>query len=65
MRNALVLGLLALSATPATTVWGHSHHDHEKDEVVLTDSRKEELLMKWEQEVTNPLTLVYDDDELT
>jgi agmatinase len=47
IKNALVLGL-ALS----TSVLAHSHHDHEhEEEIVLTDSKKEELLLKWEQEV--------------
>ncbi|OKL61589.1 putative agmatinase 2 [Talaromyces atroroseus] len=47
VKNALVLGLLALSSSP---VLAHSHHGHEDEEIVLTESKKAELLMKWEQE---------------
>lgn len=53
IKNALVLGLLALGAAPNGAL-GHSehhHHDDDGEEIVLTDSKKEELLMKWEQEV--------------
>ncbi|KAL1964999.1 hypothetical protein VTN77DRAFT_6199 [Rasamsonia byssochlamydoides] len=43
-KNALLLGLLALRVRPALS---HAHHD--EAEVVPQDKR-EELLMKWEQE---------------
>jgi hypothetical protein len=49
-RDALLLGLLALSSSPALA---HSHHDHhgEHDEVV-PEGKRAELLQKWEQEVS-------------
>lgn len=52
IKNVIVLGLLALGTT---SVQGHSGHHHgEDEEIVLSQSKKEELLMKWEQEVHMP-----------
>lgn len=51
IKNVIVLGLLALG----TGVQGHAGHHHDEDEeIVLTPNKKEELLMKWEQEVHLP-----------
>ena len=46
IKNVLVLGLALIS----TGVLAHAHHD-EGEQITLTDSKREELLMKWEQEV--------------
>lgn len=52
IKNVIVLGLLALGSTG---VYGHAGHHHgEDEEIVLSQSKKEELLMKWEQEVHLP-----------
>jgi hypothetical protein len=65
-RDALLLGLLALSSSPALA---HSHHDHhdEHDEVV-PEGKRAELLQKWEQEVSVSFFLLMskgETDELT
>lgn len=54
LKDIVILGLLALAGVGS--VRGHAGHHHDgEDEIVLSQSKKEELLLKWEQEVRRSL----------